>query len=146
VFFVYDYFLLVSLIRPFKIKLNKRMNYVVKFILAVILFVITIIFGIWLHNSGKPFNTLLFTIHKLTALATVIFGSMLLYNKLKLTKQFGVIPVLVIIIGGALLSLIVSGAVLSTGSKIYGAMLVMHDTGTIVTVISLVVLIFYLLK
>ncbi|MFW6226555.1 MAG: hypothetical protein ACOC31_00475 [Bacteroidota bacterium] len=122
------------------------MNYVVKFILAVILFVITIMLGIWLHNSGKPFNTLLFTIHKLTALVTVVFGSKLLYDKIKLAKQFGVIPVLVIIIAGALLSLIVSGAILSTDSKIHGTMLVMHDIGTIVTVISVVVLIFYLLK
>lgn len=122
------------------------MNFVVKTILTVILFVITVLLGFWLHKSGRPFDTFLFTIHKLTALATVFFGSMLLYTKLKISNHFGIVPVLVIIIGGALLSLIVSGAILSTESKIYGAMLMVHDVGTIVTVISLVVLIFYLLK
>ena len=49
------------------------MSIIFKITGAGLLFLFTIGTGIWLSNSGKPYNTLIFNIHKLIALGTVIF-------------------------------------------------------------------------
>ena len=40
-----------------------------KLIIAGLLFVFTLLSGVWVSHSGKPINTVIFTIHKLIALA-----------------------------------------------------------------------------
>lgn len=44
------------------------------------MFFLTIGSGIWLSNSGKPYNTVIFTIHKLIALTAVVFTVILIVN------------------------------------------------------------------
>jgi hypothetical protein len=44
-----------------------------KFLTAGILIILTIVSGFWLSKAGKPYNTAIFTIHKLIALGAGIF-------------------------------------------------------------------------
>ncbi len=44
-----------------------------RIIVTGVLFGLTLAFGVWLSQAGKPYNPVLFNIHKLTALAAVIF-------------------------------------------------------------------------
>lgn len=78
-----------------------------------LLFVFSIVTGIWLRNSGRPFGDILFTTHKLSAVATVILIGWSTYRIYKL----GDLPetsILVVAITGALfLVLAVTGALLT---------------------------------
>ena len=43
-------------------------------------FVFIFLFGFWVSRAGKPYNTLLFTIHKLVGLATGIYLIVSIYH------------------------------------------------------------------
>jgi hypothetical protein len=59
------------------------MNTMLKFIPTGIFFLLTVAFGLWLSRTGKPYNGVLFNIHKLIALGVVIFTVMQVNNALK---------------------------------------------------------------
>lgn len=46
-------------------------------------FLTTLIFGFWLSRKRKPYNGILFNIHKLVALSTVIVTVMQVYAMIK---------------------------------------------------------------
>jgi hypothetical protein len=48
---------------------------VTKIIICGLLFLLTLASGVWVSHSGKPINVVIFTIHKLIALATVIVAA-----------------------------------------------------------------------
>ena len=48
------------------------MNMIKLLLLPGFLFLIVVAFGLWVSKVGKPYNSLLFNIHKLIALGTVI--------------------------------------------------------------------------
>lgn len=48
-------------------------NLTVRIILAIGFFVLTLLSGIWLRRRGKPYNKLIFTIHKIMTLLTILF-------------------------------------------------------------------------
>jgi len=56
-------------------------------------------FGVWLSLSGKPYNAILFNIHKLAALATVVVLVIQLYRLLKGTPTQLPPIILVIVVG-----------------------------------------------
>jgi hypothetical protein len=56
------------------------MSIVSKIISSGLLFLFTIATGIWLSNSGKQLNSLIFVVHKFTALGSVIFIATLIRN------------------------------------------------------------------
>jgi hypothetical protein len=105
-----------------------------KIIVTGVLFLLTIISGIWLHNTGEPLNTLIFTIHKLLALATVIFTAIAIYNLHKNVEIKTIILILIIITGLSLLALFISGA------------LTIHNIATILAVFSTTVTIYLLVR
>ena len=47
--------------------------------------VIIYVTGVWLTRSGRPFNAVLLTVHKLLSLAFLIFFGVLVYNASPLT-------------------------------------------------------------
>lgn len=51
-----------------------------KLIYTALLFGIIFVFGFWLNRTGKPYNTIIFTIHKLITLAAVVFLAVTLYR------------------------------------------------------------------
>jgi hypothetical protein len=85
-----------------------------KLIAAGVLSVFTLLSGVWLSHSGKPYNTAIFTIHKLIAVATVVVIGMSIVNLYKSLD----IRTFVVFLGIAIsvlffLSLVVTGGLLS---------------------------------
>lgn len=109
-------------------------------------FLLTVILGFWLSNAGKPYNTAIFTVHKLVALATVILTGILIANLLKGIKiEMGFI-VLIIVGIISVLALFVSGAFLSVGNIPYNVGKIIHIIAPITAVISIGLSIFYMFK
>lgn len=120
------------------------MSIALKIISTEFPFVLAIITGIWLSNSGKPLNTTIFTIHKLIALGSVIFIAMVIRNLLKNVEIKTVILTLIIVAGFSVLVLFVSGVFLSLGKPVNNIMLTIHGVTPIPTVITTAVTIYLL--
>jgi hypothetical protein len=85
-----------------------------KLIAAGILFLLTLISGVILSRSGRPFSIGLITIHKLIALGTMVFIGMAVYQLYKIADRNVIIETSVMIITGILfLSLVATGALLT---------------------------------
>jgi hypothetical protein len=48
-------------------------NLTIRIVLAISFFVLMLLSGIWLRTKGKPYNKLIFTIHKIMTLLTILF-------------------------------------------------------------------------
>jgi hypothetical protein len=97
-----------------------------KITLPGLLFLFTLGSGFWLSRSGKPLNTIIFTIHKLIALATVVFTVSLMYGLLKTSDSKIAALTLMIISGLLVITLFVTGALLSTGKPANNLVLTAH--------------------
>jgi len=114
-----------------------------KIIIIGLLFLFTIVSGVWLSNSGKPLNTIIFTLHKLIALAAVIFTAIVIHNLLNIVGVENVILILIMVTGLFVITLFLSGALLSLGKPVNDILLTIHKVIPILTVIS-IALIMYL--
>lgn len=107
-----------------------------RLIIAGLLFLFTLLSGVWLSHSGKPLNPVIFTIHKLIALATVIIIAVSVYNLYKSLDLRTLIELVVITATGLLfLALFVSGALLSRGNPLPAAILRVHQMAPFVALI-----------
>lgn len=100
-----------------------------------LLYAVTIGGGFWLSHSGKPLNTLIFTIHKLVALAAVVVTAVLFWNLLKSVDTTAAILAVIIAWGLSVVALFVTGAVLS-GKVADKVMLMVHRFTPVVWVIA----------
>jgi len=121
------------------------MSIVSKIIGTGLLFLFTIVTGIWLSNSGKPLNTLIFNIHKLIALGSVIFTVILIRNLLKDIEIKTVVLTLIIVTGLFVLTLFISGALLSLGKPVNNIILTIHGVTPILTVVTTAMTIYLIL-
>jgi len=121
------------------------MSIVSKIIGTGLLFLFTIVTGIWLSNSGKPLNALIFNIHKLIALGSVIFTVILIRNLLKDIEIKTVILTLIIVTGLFVLTLFISGALLSLGKPVNNIILTIHGVTPILTVVTTAMTIYLIL-
>ena len=106
-----------------------------QFIIPGILFLLTLVFGFWLSYVGKPYNGLLFNIHKLIALACVV----LLGIQFSKTLQAPDWQLIVLLVVSALcvIALFTSGALMSAGKLEYALMLTLHRVALVVLVVGL---------
>lgn len=111
---------------------------VLKFICAGVLFLVTIVAGIWLSNSGKPLNPLLFNFHKLTALAAVIFAALTVRELYISTQVTAFTAASLIALGVFILTLFVTGALLSLGKPVNRVVLAIHGAVTAISLIMAV--------
>ncbi len=104
---------------------------------AGFLFLGTVLSGIWVSHLGKPYNTLIFTIHKLIAVATVIPLAVRIYN-LYITVDLQTLAALTASAACGLffLALIISGALLSLNIPLQGATLRIHQVGPLLALVS----------
>ena len=84
-----------------------------KLVIAAGLYVLTIIFGIWVAKLGRPLNTAVFTVHKLAALAAIVFTVIVFQGMIKNSGIRFIAFCLAALAGAALLALFVTGAFLS---------------------------------
>lgn len=93
-----------------------------------LLFVFTLLSGMWLSHLGKPFNGMVFTIHKLIAVATVIIIARNVYQLYKVVDvQALVTPGTILITGLLFATLIVTGALLSLKISLPDAIHTIHQ-------------------
>jgi hypothetical protein len=100
-------------------------------------FLLTLIFGFWLSRRGRPYNGLLFNVHKLIALATVILAVLAVYRALKVVDAATVILVLLVIAAFSVVALFVSGALMSAGQGQYRVMKLVHNLSPFILVIAM---------
>jgi hypothetical protein len=115
-----------------------------KIILPGLLFLFTFGSGFWLSHSGKSLNTVIFTIHKLIALATVVFTVSLIYGLLKTIDPKIAVLTLMIISGLLVIALFVTGALLSTGKQAHSLILTTHKIAPYLAAVSIAAMIYLL--
>jgi hypothetical protein len=125
--------------RPDKFIAEFLVDTLSKFIAPGILLLLTLAFGIWLSLSGKPYNGILFNIHKLIALAAVVVTAIQFYQMLKRTPLQMPPLAMIVIAGLCVLVLFFSGAMISAGKLDYQAMLTIHRAALILMLIMLAV-------
>jgi hypothetical protein len=120
------------------------MDILTKFITPGIVFFLTLVFGIWLSNAGKPYNGLLFNIHKLIALGAVVVTASQIYKILKDLEPQALIVILIIATGVCIIALFASGAFMSIGNLNYQVMKLIHNIAPVLAVIAMAVTIYTL--
>ena len=112
------------------------MGLAAKFVIPGLLFILTLVFGFWLSRSGKPYNGLIFNIHKLIALAAVIVAAIQTFNALKIGERQPILIVLVIVIGVCAVALFVTGALMSANKATGRATLTIHRIAPLLAVLA----------
>lgn len=74
---------------------------------------LTLLSGLILSNSGRPYNTLLFTLHKFITVGTLIFFVVTVYKTAKIVDVHTSFMVIFVTTGLIFVSMIVSGGLLS---------------------------------
>jgi hypothetical protein len=125
-----------------------------KFMIWGLLLVLTLISGVILSNLGKPFNGLIFTVHKLIAVGTVIGLSVNVYHLSKAAElhTFALAMIatsgllfLALIVSGGLLS-VVDGGLLSLDKPLLQAVLRVHQVAPLLVVVSSTISIYLLIS
>jgi len=113
---------------------------------AVLLFAVIFINGYWLSRSGKPYNGIVFNIHKLAALTAMVFFVIILYR----TNRVDALNTAELIAGGItvlfFLVLFVTGALLSIEKQMPLIILKLHQIVPYLAVLSTSVTIYFLLS
>jgi hypothetical protein len=115
-----------------------------KFIVTWVLFLLTLAFGVWVSQAGKPYNGILFNIHKLVALATVVVAVIQLVGALKGAASPALLVVMLILAGLSVVALFASGALMSAGKLDYATMLTIHRIAPPMLAVALALVIYLL--
>ncbi len=121
------------------------MHLTTKSIFSIILFVIMLIAGFWMSKQGKPYNAIIFNVHKLVALAVVVFLFFIFRDLLKQGEASSIAIVLLVILGLSIVALFVTGALMS-GEKPLDKMLQLAHRISTATMIISIALSIYVLK
>jgi hypothetical protein len=113
------------------------------FLVPGIGFILTLVFGFWLTRIGRPYNGILFNIHKLIALGTLIPAAAGFYRMFNALESQSLLIVLIVLAGLCVAALFVSGAFLSIGRMNYRVVKAVHNIALVLLVIA-VGSIFYL--
>ncbi len=98
-----------------------------KFILPVIIFLLTLVSGVWLSNAGKPYNNAIFTIHKLIALGAVVLAAIQIIRGFKTTSASPLMILLFVMAILAVIALFATGALMSLDKGPYKVWLTIHQ-------------------
>ena len=108
----------------------------VRVVVAGLLFVFIFLFGFLVTRAGKPYPTLLFTIHKLTAVGAVVWMGITI-SKISQAAPLGHVQILAIAVTGVLFALmIITGGVISAVKQVPGIVAAAHHYLPYLTVLS----------
>ena len=102
-----------------------------------ILLLVIIGFGIWTSRLGKPYNWLLFNIHKLIALGAVILTGVKLWRMDPLNEFSGSVIILLAIAIIFVISMFATGAVMSIQDEVKVIYQWVHRLSLVVIILSL---------
>jgi hypothetical protein len=117
-----------------------------KFTFPGTLLVLTLLFGFWLSNAGKPYTGVLFNLHKLIALGGVLYTGWQFSQWLKGADVPVTLTVLLVVAALCIIALFASGGLLSAGKLDYALMLTIHRIGLAVLVVALGAVVYLLWK
>ena len=100
------------------------------------LFVLVFLFGFWLTRTGKPYNGIVLTIHKLIALAALAILAITIYRTAKQTELSAAIWIAGVASGLFFVVAIVSGGLLSTDKTLPPAIKLLHRVSPFLIVLS----------
>jgi len=110
---------------------------VTRIIICGLLFLLTLASGVWVSHSGKPINVVIFTIHKLIALTTVIVVATTVYNVHRAMPVREVIELATIAVTALLfIALFITGVLLSRNSPMPAAVLKIHQVAPLLALVS----------
>jgi len=112
------------------------MNIAVKFVTPGMLFLVTVAGGFWLSRAGKPYNGLIFNVHKLIALAAVVVAVVQAVDTLKTVAAQPLVLTLLAVIGLCAVALFVTGALMSANRAPYAALLMIHRVAPLLVVVA----------
>ena len=113
------------------------MDILAKFSTPGILLLLTLVSGLWLSNSGKPLNNIIFTIHKLVALAVVVTSIIQMYKLLKGSDIQSLIWALIVFTGLCVVALFATGALMSLEKMNYTVLLTIHRVAPVLALFSM---------
>lgn len=116
-----------------------------KIIINSALILITIVLGAILHKTGKPYNNLLFTAHKLITLGFVVYFAIVLVNYNNLQGFNPVLIAFTVLLLLSIIILMVSGGLLSV-DKMENLMQKLHRFATVGAVLGFVGIIYKILS
>lgn len=96
---------------------------------------LTIAFGFWLSRLGKPYNGILFNVHKLIALAVVLLAGIQISKMTDLAAS--PLFIVLIVVGLCVVALFASGALMSIGKLDHNVMLTVHRVGLVLAVLAI---------
>lgn len=120
------------------------MNVLSSFVIPGILFILTLAFGFWLSQSGRPYNSLLFNVHKLLALVALILTVVQLVRILKGTELSALLIALLALAALCVVALFVSGALMSAGQFDHALLHTIHWVAFAALVMALPAAVFLL--
>jgi hypothetical protein len=80
---------------------------------AALFYLVIFVSGFWLTRSGKPYNQIVFNVHKLIALAAVVLFVITLFRINRVTALNAIEVIASVVTGLIVLGLFVTGALLS---------------------------------
>ncbi len=114
------------------------MSMIQKLISSAVLFLLAFSTGLLLSNLGKPYNTTVFTFHKLISVGAVIITFVIIRNLVKSSEIKSIVVLSIIIAIVSTLVLFVSGALMSVGVGPYSLLKTIHTAAPIITGIVLI--------
>jgi len=117
-----------------------------KFILPGIIFVLTLASGAWLSNTGKPYSSAIFTIHKLISVTAVVLAAIQMIRGFKTVGASPLAIVLFILAILAVIALFATGALMSLDKEPYKIWLLIHQIAPAVMGIASAAVVFLLAK
>ena len=103
---------------------------------AGLFFLFIFISGFWLSRSGKPYNGIILTIHKLISLVAVVLLVMTIYQVNQAATP-GAIEFIASVVAGLLfLGTIITGGLLSTDKSMPAAIQKLHQITPYLTLLS----------
>jgi len=109
-----------------------------------IVFLLTVASGVWLSKFGKPLNTVIFTLHKLIALAAAVFTGLAIYTLLQNAGIPFFVVAWMVIAGVCVLALFGTGALMSLDKPVNDLLLTIHKVASFLVAFSMVVTIYLL--
>lgn len=117
-----------------------------KIILSAISFIIVIVSGILMSRLGKPYQAVLFNIHKLISLAAIVLAAIALNNFRKASGLSSQQLTLVIAIAIFVLATLATGGIISAKEEPAKIILMIHKIMPVLIVIGLTTFLIILKK
>ena len=120
------------------------MNFFKLMILPGVLFLIIIGFGLWVSKVGKPYNNMLFNIHKLIALGAVILTAIRIFKPDPFTTFPNMAILLIALAVLCVIAMFATGAVMSIKDVVPKAALLVHRILPAIIFISVSISIYFI--